>query len=163
MDIKERWRTIRKVANRCLEQTSYCAIATVNEDGSPRVSPIGSLILGEAGKGFYFDKFTKGMTQNLDRDPRICVLAVSVGFWPMLKALFRGRFGEPPGLRLMGRVGAKRKATAAELEQFRKKVKAFRGLKGYDLLWSDMRYVRDVTFDAFEPINLGAMGKGLWT
>jgi len=56
------------------------------------------------------------MRQNLDRDQRICVLAVTGGFWFWLKALFRGRFDAHPGLRLTGHAGARREATEEEVK-----------------------------------------------
>jgi hypothetical protein len=36
-----------------------------------------------------------------------------------------------------------------------------RSLKGYKLMWAGMHRVRDINFDAFEPIDLGAMMAGL--
>ncbi|MBT3255861.1 MAG: pyridoxamine 5'-phosphate oxidase family protein [Deltaproteobacteria bacterium] len=160
--MEQHWKTIRNIVNQALKTNRFCAVATVNPDGSPRISPIGSLILGEAGKAFYFEEFPKNMRQNLDRDQRICVLAVTGGFLFWLKALFRGRFDALPGLRLMGRAGGRRKATEEEVTQWQKRVRPFRRLKGYKLLWKDMRHVRDVTFDAAEPLRLGPMARGLW-
>lgn len=162
MDIQQHWNTIRKVVNQALESNRFCAVATVNPDGSPRVSPIGSLFLDDAGKAFYFEEYPKNMRQNLDQDQRVCVLAVTGGFWYWLKALFRGRFDTPPGVRLMGRAGAKRMATEEELKQWQERIRPFRRFKGYKLLWKDMRYVREITFDAFEPLRLGPMSRGLW-
>ena len=101
------------------------------------------------------------MRHNLDRDQRICVLAVVGGFWFWLKALFQGRFSAPPGLRLAGRAGRRRLATKEEVEQWQKRVRPFRRLKGYKLLWKNMRHVREVTFDTVEPLRLGSMAQGL--
>ncbi|HVN96442.1 MAG TPA: pyridoxamine 5'-phosphate oxidase family protein [Syntrophorhabdaceae bacterium] len=162
MDIQQHWGAIRNVVNKALESNHFCAVATVNPDGSPRVSPIGSLILYETGKAFYFEEFPKNMRLNLDRDQRICVMAVNGGFWHWLKALFKGRFDAPPGVRLTGRAGARRMATQEEVKQWQERVKRFRRFKGYKLLWKDMRYVREVIFDGFEPVHLGLMGEGLW-
>jgi hypothetical protein len=162
MDIDQHWSTIREVVNQALKSTHFCAVATVNPDGSPRISPIGSIILGEKGKAFYFEEFPKNMRQNLRQDQRICVLAVAGGFWFWLKSLFRGRFATPPGVRLIGRAGARRRATEEEVNRWQKRVRPFRRFKGYKLLWKDMRHVRDVTFDDFEPLRLGPMGRGLW-
>ena len=54
MDIKQHWKTIRKIVNQANRSNRFCAVATVNPDGSPRISPIGSLILGEAGESLLF-------------------------------------------------------------------------------------------------------------
>ena len=162
MEIKQHWETICMIVNKALQNNRFCAIATLNPDGSPHVSPIGSLILDEAGKGFYFEEFPKNMRRNLDQDQRICVMAVNGGFWYWLKALFKGRFDAPCGVRLTGMAGTRRLATQEEVRRWQDRVKSVRSTKGYKLLWKDMCYVREVTFDAFEPVNLGLMGRGLW-
>lgn len=162
MDVQRHWQTIRKVVNRALKSHRFCSVATVGPDGFPHVAPIGSLMLGEAGTAVYFEQFVKSTRANLERDERICVLAVAGGFGSWLKALFWGRFDEPSGVRLIGRAGARRRATDREMKQWLARIRPFRGLKGYNLLWKDMRYVREVTFETFEPLRLGAMGRGLW-
>jgi hypothetical protein len=65
-------------------------------------------------------------------------------------------------VRLLGRVSPRRMATAEEMRRWQEKVKHFRLLKGYNLLWKDMSEVRDITFDSFEPLRLGLMTQGLW-
>jgi hypothetical protein len=159
MDVLQHWDAIGKIFNQAL---GSCAVATVNPDGSPHVTPIGSLFLQEPGKAFYFEKFPKNMRRNLERDQRVCVMAVTGGLWFIVKALFKGRFDTPPGVRLLGRVSARRMATADEMRRWQEKVKHFRLLKGYNLLWKDMSEVRDITFDSFEPLRLGLMTQGLW-
>lgn len=54
----------------------YCAFSTVNQDGTPRIAPYTSLILGENQRGFYFDELSRHTSANLERDQRVCVLAV---------------------------------------------------------------------------------------
>ena len=162
MDIHEHWKTISMVFNQATASTHFCSVATVNRDGSPRISPIGSLFLTGTGKAIYFESFPKDMRQNLEQDPRICVLAVASGMWTTLKAMFTGRFDRPPGVRLIGRAGIRRKATEEETKMWQQRVKAFRRFKGYHLLWNDMDHVREVTFDSFEPLRMGVMGRGLW-
>jgi hypothetical protein len=43
-----------------------------------------------------------------------------------------------------------------------RRFRRYRFLKGYDLLWGNLRYVRDITFDAALPVTIGAMSNGLW-
>lgn len=162
MDIQRHWQTIRKIVNQALKSNRFCSVATVGPDGSPHVAPIGSLVMGEAGTAVYFEQFVKSTRTNLDRDERICVLAVAGGFGYWLKALFKGRFDEPSGVRLIGHAGARRMATDQEMKQWLARIRPFRGLRGYNLLWKDMRYVREVTFETFEPLRLGVMGRGVW-
>lgn len=162
MDIIAHWDSIRDVVEKSLKSKRFCSMATVNPDGSPHVAPIGSLILQGPGKAYYFEKFPKRMRENLDQNPRLCVMAVQGGFWPMMKSLFVGRFDSAPGVRLMGRAGARRTPTEDEKRLWLEQIKAFRRLKGYGLLWGEMSHVRDITFDSFEPVRMGVMTRGLW-
>jgi hypothetical protein len=165
MDALQHWTTIREIVDLTLKTTNFCALATVNPDGSPHVAPIGSLVLQEGGKGYFFEKFPRTTRNNLEQHQRVCVLAAPRGFWPFMKALFQGRFADAPGVRLLGRAGVRRAATAEEMRRWQDRVKhfrLFRNLKGYKLLWDDMRYVREITFDSFEPLHLGTMTQGLW-
>ncbi len=135
----------------------YCALSTINEDGSPRVTPISSLVLGEDRNGFYFEEFSVNMSRNLDRDPRICVLVVTNknSFWK--RALFRGRLNGPPAVRLWGTVGPRREATDQEIRAYRRPIRAFRFFKGYRRLWGVMAHGREISFQAFEPVDCGPM------
>jgi hypothetical protein len=137
----------------------YCALATINQDGSPRVTPVSSLVLGEDRTGFYFEEFSTSMSGNLDRDHRICVLVVTNknSFWK--GALFRGRMSGPPAVRLWGEVGPRREATAEEIEAYRHPIKAFRFFKGYKNLWGVMKHGREIRFHDFEPVNCGPMAQ----
>jgi len=142
--------------------STHYAVATVNEDGSPHVAPIGALFLREDKAGFYFDEFPVTMSKNLERNPRVCILAVNsnISFWQ--KSLLAGKFETPPGVRLMGSVGKKREATEEEIAKWQNHVKLARGTKGHDLMWKDMRMVRDIDFDSIEPVLLGEMTQDLW-
>jgi hypothetical protein len=72
-----------------------------------------------------------------------------------------GKFPSPPGVRLLGIAGEAREGTKQEMELFQKRMGFARSLKGYKVMWEGMRRVRDIKFDAFEPIDLGAMMAGL--
>ena len=162
MDVMTHWADVCAVVEKALKTKGFCTVATVSPDGSPHLTPIGSLFLHEPGKACYFEKFPARMRRNLEEDQRICILAVQGGFWSGLWSLFRGRYGIAPGVRLYGRVGARRPATSEETRRWLERVKVFRGFKGYDLLWKDMSEVRDIAFDAFEPLHIGPMTRGLW-
>lgn len=55
MEIGGHWDTISKVVQEAFNSCLHCAIGTVNDDGAPHVTPIGSLILRDDGTGFYFE------------------------------------------------------------------------------------------------------------
>ena len=64
------WSTILKFYCNSTHATSspvipYCAFATVDEDGSPRVAPYTSLILRDNKQGFYFDEQSRQTSSNL--------------------------------------------------------------------------------------------------
>jgi uncharacterized protein len=162
MKISTHWKTIQTLFQESQRSSMHFAVATVNQDGSPNVAPIGALFLRDDKSGFYFDEFTVNMSRNIERNPRVCILAVNSdpSFWQ--KSLFVGRFTSPPAVRLMGSVGEKREGTEEEIAMWQNHVKAAQGTKGYDLTWKNMRMVRDINFDSFDPVPFGEMTQGLW-
>jgi uncharacterized protein len=162
LEIGKHWETIRSVFEEGYKTCFHFAVATVNEDGAPHVTPIGALILRDNQTGFYFEENPIRMPRNLKRNPRVCILAVNAdkGFW--VNSLIQGNFTAPPAVRLMGRVGELRKATADEVEAWQVKIAIAKGTKGYSLMWEKFARVKDITFDSFEPVLVGEMTKGLW-
>lgn len=158
----EQWRIAREVFARSCRTSMHYAVATVNPDGSPHVTPIGSLVLLENGTGLFFDGYLGATARNLSKDDRVCVLAVHTSRLGWLKALIAGRFDAPPALRLAGVAGDKRPATPAEAELFLRRVRPLRWFKGHDMLWSKLHFVREVTFDTAYPVRAGGMTAGLW-
>jgi hypothetical protein len=159
---EKQWDQIRKIFQQAFNSSFHFAIATVNKDGSPHVTPIGSLMLLDGKKGFYFEEYVSNLSQNLQHNKRVCIMAVNSGKWALLKSFFLGKFIAPPGVRLMGNAGERREATPREIELFQKRVKNYRIFKGYKRLWSKLKYVREIHFDTYEPIRIGALTRGLW-
>jgi hypothetical protein len=158
MELTDRkWGAIRDIFLQAFNSSFHYSIATVNEDGSPHVTPIGSLILRDDCTGFYFEEYTSNLSKNLLQNKRICVMAVNTAKWPMLKSFFLGKFIAPPGVRLMGTAAERREATPEERDQFRRRVRKYRMFKGHDLLWSKLRHVREIRFDSYEPIRIGGL------
>ncbi len=154
MNLQDEWREIRHIFARSF----YASMATVDAEGLPHVTPIGSLLLHpEPGKGFWFERFTTTLPRHLDADPHLCAMAVDTRLSLWGPALVRGRFPRAPGVRLVGRAGARRDATARELELFERRVRRVRWTRGYRLLWSRFGAGREVTFDRALPIRLGRM------
>ncbi len=163
MKIGNRWATIREIFQEGYNSCLHFAIASVNEDGSPHVTPIGALFLREDQTGFYFEEYPSKMPDNLERNPRVCILAVNADkqFWA--KSLMEGKFATPPAVRLMGTVGEMREATREEASAWQKRVELAKETKGYHLLkWYRFCHVRDIRFESFEPVYLGEMTNGLW-
>jgi len=142
---------------RVIARAVYCSIASIDEDGHPRVTPIGSVYLDHSGKGFFLEKFTSGLPLNIDRGSSICLMAVDtrIGLW--LSALIKGRFKSPPAIRLRGIAGPRRDASEEERTFFLKKVKKLRWTRGYRKLWSNFSYARDLDFSEQIPVRLGGM------
>lgn len=153
------WAATRDLWNRALRNSLCVAIATVGEDGAPHVSPIGSLTLGAApGTGTLLQLFSHQMGRNLDRDPRVTVLAVDSSATRFVNGLRKGRFDRAVATRLSGTAGPRRWATDEEIARFRRRVRPLRRLRGHDILWGAARIgARDITFDFERPVNLGAM------
>jgi uncharacterized protein len=159
MDISDQqWNNIIKLFSNSTHATAspilpYCAFSTVNEDGTPRVAPYSSMILGENKQGFYFDELSQHTSSNIERNQRICVLIVKTNIWFWIKTVFLGRYDHPPGIRLMGSVGKKREATEQEINAFKKPLRSLKFFKGYKPIWGFMKQGREIYFDAFEPVK----------
>jgi len=157
----EKWKIIRSLFDDAFKSCRHFSLATVNADGSPHITPIGSLILRDDATGFFFDEFCVKTRDNLVLNPRVCFLAVNANlpFW--VKSLIIGKFSSPPSVRLMGTVSALREATPAEIAAFHKRVAFARPTKGYEIIWNRMHTVYDVQFDSFEPVECGKRTNGL--
>ena len=162
MEIGNHWATIRGVFEEAYKSCLHFAMASVNEDGSPHVTPIGALFLRENQTGFYFEEYPSKMPENFRRNPRVCILAVNAdkAFW--IESLMEGKFATPPAVRLMGTVGEVREATSEEVAAWQERIALAKGTKGYQLMWDRFGHVRDIQFDSFEPVYLGEIAKGLW-
>ncbi|MBN1375673.1 MAG: pyridoxamine 5'-phosphate oxidase family protein [Dehalococcoidia bacterium] len=161
MEIGDNWTTIRKVFDEAYKSCFHFAVASVNSDGSPHITPIGGLFLRDDHSGFYFEEFPSRLPENLNHNKRVCILAVNADkmFWG--KSLMDGKFSSPPGVRLTGIVGDLSEASTEESALWQKKVGFARAMKGYKIIWQDMRHVRDIKFDSFEPVHLVEMTDGL--
>lgn len=162
MDIEGYWPKIKEVVNRGQRSTIYCSIASVTPDGTPHVTPIGTVFLRDDLTGYYFDHYTSALATNLDINPNVCVMAVDAGRWFWLKSFWLGRFVAPPGVRLYGEAGKLRPASSEEARLIQARVRSTRWLKGGRLLWSGFTHVRDIKFKSFRPITYPKMMDGLW-
>ena len=157
MEIGNDWEMICKVFDEGWKSCLHFAVASVNKDGTPHITPIGGLFLRDDRTGFYYEEFPSKLPENLKHNPRVCVMAVNADkiFWS--KSLLEGKFPSAPGVRLMGTVGERRAALPEENEMWQKKVGFAKALKGYKIMWEGMGHVRDIKFDAYEPIYLAEM------
>lgn len=161
MDIKSNWPEIRNHFNRSFRTNFHVAIASVDTDNNPTVTPIGSLFLNKNCDGFYFEKYPRKLREHAEHNKNICILAVNSGRWFWIKSLFRGKFKTYPGIKLYGVLGDQREATKIEIAKLNRRMQATRWLKGNHYLWGSMTYVRDIQFNKVEKINLDAMTKEL--
>jgi predicted pyridoxine 5'-phosphate oxidase superfamily flavin-nucleotide-binding protein len=163
MDLKDNWEQIKATFESGIRTSAHCAIASVGADGYPHITPIGFIFLRDDYSAFYFEEYTQKLPQNLAHNPRVCLLTVNSGaaFW--LAALFNGRFASPPGVRLMGVAGERRPATEQEKSAYRVRVKRFRRLRGYKLIWNDLQHVREIKLESFAPVAYPKMTDHLWS
>ncbi len=159
MDLVENWNDIKDLFRESFKSCFHFAIATVDADGAPHVTPIGSLLLTSPGRGIYFEKFTRNMPHNLSNNRQLCILAVNSHRWFWLKSIFRGKFSTLPAIRLHGIAGDLRPATAREKALWQKRIWPARFTKGYALMWKSMSMVREIEFTRVETVNIGQMTK----
>ncbi len=162
MDIGNNWEYIKEVVERGQRSTIYCSIASINSDGTPNITPIGTVFLRNDKTGYFFDHYTTSLAENLDGDPRLCLSAVDAGklFW--LRSFLKGRFISPPGVRLYGEASPLREATPEEIKLIEARVRPTKWLKGSRLLWTNFTHVRDIEFTQYRPITYPVMMDGLW-
>ncbi len=147
------WGKIRRV----IARAPFCSIASIDEDGRPRVTPIGSVFLDRGGKGFFLERFTSGLPANIDRQSPITLMAVDMRMLFWLRGLVSGRFEAAPAIRLRGSAGPRREATMEERDFFIRRVRKLRWTRGHRKLWRDFCYARSVEFDEQIPVRLGTM------
>ena len=158
------WAQVRDVVSRGQSRALHCALGSINADGSPHLTPIGSLRLGQPGHAIYLDVANVTLGRNLDRDPRCAVMAVDSSRTLWLRSLLTGRFDEAPGVRLLGTVGPPRPSTEEESERFARAVKPALRTRGGRNLWGrlDQARARDITFHSVVPVRLPRMTNHLW-
>jgi hypothetical protein len=161
MELIEDWSKIRTHFRASLSANLHVAISSVCEDGFPTVSPVGSLFLNDNQTGFYFEKYVTKLPQNSVDRSQICVLGVNSSklFW--IKSLIYGKFDRYPAVKLYGTLGLRREASEKEKERLKRLVRSTSWLKGNKYLWSEMPYVREISFHKAEKINLGKMTANL--
>ena len=138
-------------------QAVFCSVATVNTEGIPHVTPIGSVVLKNKNSGWFFQKFTKNIPKNADHCEYATIMAVNAGKWFWLKSVLQGRFKQPPAMRLMVKLGKYRPATQAEGQKVRRRVSIFKRTKGYQMMWQDMSDIREFEIIEYKPIYIGQM------
>jgi uncharacterized protein len=140
-----------------LRSSSHCSIASVNPDGTPHITPIGSVFLTEPGAGFYMDMFNKQLAENVQANPRVMILGVDSSKPMWLVSLLRGRFVRPPGVRLTATVGARRPSTEEERKRLHSALGPLVRTPGGRLLWQNLPYVRELSIDSVVPLRIGRM------
>lgn len=155
---EEKW---KEIVNYYGDYKQTSMIGSINSAGQPNVTPIGSLLLKDDLSGYYFDLFTKELSDNLDQNNNVCVLYVNTGILFWFKSLCTNDYSKPPGIKLIGSAGNRRKASAEEIEYFRTKTKALKMLKGYHTIFGNLSYVRDIKFTDYFMLNTGKMAFSL--
>jgi len=146
------WPKILSVAKAAQASSLHFTIASVDSDGTPTATPIGTVFFRTDGTGYYFDSYTNALARNLATNPRICLMAVNSSRWFWFKALVLGRFSSLPGIRLYGTAGPLRPANQEELAAVHQRIRGTRWLRGNRLLWSNFTHVRDLEFSSFRPV-----------
>ncbi len=158
LKIEHNWETVKKNFIACQKSSmGVVQIASVDEEGIPNMTPIGSLFLKKERTAFFCNRFPENLNQNLKNNDRICVIAMNSSKWFWMKSLFKGRFVTCPGIKLFGRVSPKRELKKDERAQWERMVKPFQFFKGYHLLWKDMSHASDIVFEDYEYLKAGKM------
>ena len=157
MNIDNDWNTVKRTFDSAIKSSKHTAIATSDQNGNPHITPVGFVFLGEKGRVFYFEKYSKTIPENLTYNKNVCLLLVnsSTGFWA--SSLFKGRFSGLPGIRLYGQAGELRKPSPEEERLLAARIGIKRRLRGSQLIWDNMDKVRDIHITALRPIEYPRM------
>jgi hypothetical protein len=161
--LKKQWPQVKRTLEKSQASAMQCAIATIHHDGMPHITPVGTVFLRDNQTGYFFDHYANALGENIDHNPNVCISAVNVGRWYWFKALFTGKFSAPPGIRLYGKAGPMREATADEIALIEARVKPTLWLKGARMLWTDFKYVREIEFTDYKPVTYPVMMDGMWS
>jgi uncharacterized protein len=154
----QEWGLVRRTWDRVLRSSMSYSVASVGPDGTPHVTPIGSVFLNdEPGTGFYLDMFNKQLSENVRANPRVMILGVDSGKLMWLTSLLRGRFVRPPGVRLVATVGPRRPSTEPERQRLNSALGPLVRTPGGRLLWRDLPHVRELRIEAVVPLRIGRM------
>jgi hypothetical protein len=151
------WKQVQDVFNAGIRSSKHCSIASVDKHGRPHVTPIGFVFLREDKTAFYFEQYTKTLPENYAHSKNICIMVINSGFYFWFRSLFRGKFRNYPGLRFYGEVGDLRQASSVELAQLEKRIGGAKNLKGAQLIWANLRTVRDIKITAVSPVRYPRM------
>jgi uncharacterized protein len=151
------WTMARRVVARARRTSLHCSIASANPDGTPHVTPIGSLVLGDIGTGLYFDIFNRQLASNVAINPRVTILAVDSGRIMWGRSLLKAKFVEPPGIRLVGTISAPRNSRPDEVDRFHRALGPLLRTPGGRDLWGALPRVRDITVERVCALSIGTM------
>lgn len=84
---QHQWTELRRLAGSTFNTSRHFAMATVNADGTPHITPIGSLMLTTPGEGYFFEVFADRLCVNLDRGSPVTVLGVNSSSVLWLRAM----------------------------------------------------------------------------
>ena len=157
----EQWAMVRRIVPRAIRSSLHCSISSINEDGSPHVTPIGSFLPTTTARGVYIDVFNAQLAAQVDRDPRVTILALDSGPGRWARSFLTGTFVAPPGVRLVGTVGPRRPSTQQEIDRFHRPVGPLRRTRGGRRRWASLAVTRDVEIERVVPIRMGRMTRGL--
>lgn len=157
MDLIKDWSKIQEVFESSIKSSKHAAIATVDANGCPTITPIGFTFLNDNQTAYYFEQFSEAMPINFENNKNVCLLLVNsrTSFWA--KSLITGKFSSYPGIRLYGTAGERRQATPEELTKLQERKGILSILKGSKLIWADLTTVRDIQITSVRPIKYPRM------
>jgi len=150
------WTQVRHHFTKCQKLNLHQVIASIDKDGMPRLTPIGTVFLNDDHTGFYFERYCATLPMNVTDHPEICIMAVNTGRLYWFRSLFLGRFKGSPAVKLYGSLGQRRTATARELKRLHRRLNFAKSLKGYQLLWDDMVHVREFKISKTSIVTFGS-------
>jgi hypothetical protein len=152
LDLDRDWPAILAYVDQAMKATYYVALATVDPDGVPTVTPIGSLVLNADRTGFFLERFPRTLGRNAEQNKNFCFLAENTRKWQILQQVRKGGYF---GVKLTGVLGERRPATPADVTRINHRIRFTRRKRAEQMLLGDAPQVRDLTVTRGDAIILG--------
>lgn len=81
MNIKDDWKQVKSVLEQGQASSIYCSVATVNPDGTPHITPVGTVFLRDDQSGYFFDHYAEALGKNIDQNPDVCMMKGARLLW----------------------------------------------------------------------------------
>ena len=155
------WDQLKPLAGRVIGSSLHFAISTINPDGTPHVTPIGSLILTDPGKAYFFRGIHTKVTEEPGQRQSGCCSGRDIEFSPMAAIPHNGSFQVSTRVSAAWQGRRASRIDAGRKSRWRRRVRLLKWTRGNDVLWGNLETVRELHFHSVAAVEMGRMTANL--